>query len=134
MDQSLEDLRRKKLNSQLKKYKRAKSRGSYNKIVRALNHSKGHWTCHLCGYDFEDITQVTVDHIIPQSDKSQVSNKTLFACADGNSQRANVPLTMFRMFQLFDKRFHGFVIDKFKAKRENRNKQLKYNLAQKGLL
>src|SRR5690242_18148480 len=92
-----------------------------SKLMAAFRNSVGEWCCQFCGFLFQNIDQITVDHVVPLSLMKEGEEEILqFACKTCNSARGNMPITMFKMFSMFQRKYPDHTIDAFAGRRRKR--------------
>lgn len=101
-------------------------RGTRSKKARLLRRAvqaRRDWRCHICGREFCNITEATVDHVIPLSTKVPGEQQVVdVACRQCNKRRSNVPITMYRMFQMLQEKYPYIVNDEMPGSRESRRR------------
>lgn len=108
------------------------SRRNASLIKRGLEFSDGMWVCRLCGGGFKDITEVTIDHVIPQSHRSKNDRHIVqLAHSKCNSKRGNMPIDYFFMYRAFINKFPEHTKDSFSRLRKSRERSQKFALTKK---
>lgn len=92
------------------------------RLRRAIQRRRS-WDCHLCGVQFHDISEVTVDHVVPRSLKTYGEKEIVdLACGKCNNVRGNVPILMYRMFQVMQNAYPNIVYDVIPSREERRER------------
>jgi hypothetical protein len=114
-----------------KKGAKSSSRTYANKLKRALEANEGKWECRLCGMNFVDPAEISIDHIVPMFFKPlhaphelQLAHKTC------NSARSCMPIDYFFMLRAVRKRFPDHTIDNYVKARKLRELQQRNAQAQ----
>jgi 5-methylcytosine-specific restriction endonuclease McrA len=96
------------------------------KKFRIAAREQGGWFCHLCGREFLDPTQMTVDHLVAKIHGGSNDDSNLrLAHMSCNSERGHMPIDLYRMFHVIRRKFPHHVIDVFSRRRVSReNRQL----------
>jgi len=98
-----------------------------SRLYMAINRRRD-WTCHICARVFHDLSEVTVDHIVPESERKHGERQVLdLACPKCNNARGNVPLLMYRMFQLFQSAYPTIAQDVVISQEELRRRRNRYH-------
>ena len=98
-----------------------KKHGRAQKIKRAIAYNDNQWHCALCGVNFNDISEITLDHVTPKRlDKRKTGDNTFvvyqIAHQECNKDRSNMPIILFQMFRVIQKKSPMVACDKFTNK------------------
>ena len=123
-DERIERLESQLRSLYLRNHAGSGARKRANRLRRARSHGGRAWLCTFCGHEFENLSDVTLDHVLPLTVKEPgTHHRCQLACKACNNERMHVPDAFFRMYVLFRKQHNDFIIDAFPKRRRRRERK-----------